>query len=117
MGVCRDTDGIQVDMVKEMAEGLGNSGAALEQLIAKASEARKEVLALIDEFNSGSQRTHDSDHLEMVNDSVTKYNCMVDRAQHALDWLLIQREACGFRTHRHVNRFYPIPQKIRLLKK
>ena len=117
MGVCRDTDGIQVDMVKEMAEGLGNSGAALEQLIAKASEARKEVLALIDGLNSGSQRNHDIDHLEMVNDSVTKYNCMVDRAQNALDWLLIQREACGFRTHRHVNRFYPIPPKIRLLKK
>ena len=117
MGVCRDTDGIQVDMVKEMAEGLGNSGAALEQLIVKASEARKEVLALIEDFNSGYQHKHDHNHLEMVNDSVTKYNSMVDKAQHALDWLLIHREACGFRTHRHVNKFYPIPAKIRLLKK
>ena len=38
MGMCRDTGGMEIDMVKEMAEGLGNSGAALEQLIEKASK-------------------------------------------------------------------------------
>lgn len=117
MGVCRDTGGMEIDLVKEMAEGLGNSGATLERLIQEASEARMEILALTDALNSDSKHECEADHVEMVNDSITKYNCLVNRAQNALDWLLIQREACGFRRHRNVNKFYPIPPKIRLLKK
>jgi hypothetical protein len=116
MGVCRDTGGMEIDMVKEMAEGLGNSGAALEQLIEKAVEARKQVLSLMETHGDGISNQIKSDHVEMINDSIRNYNSLVNRAQHALDWLLIQREACGFRTHRNVNSFYPIPQKIGLLK-
>ena len=117
MGICRDTGGMEIDLVKEMAEGLGNSGAALERLIEKAVQARMEVLTLMDTFRNGSSGDLCDEHIEMINDSIRKYNSTVNSAQHALEWLLIQREACGFRTHRNVSSFYPIPQKMILIRK
>lgn len=117
MGICRDTSGMEIDMVKEMAEGLGNTGAALEELIEKAEQARMEVTRLRDIYGHGTSGVFKSDHIEKINDSIRKYNSLVMRAQSVLDWLLIQREACGFRTHRNVSSFYPIPQKMGLLKK
>lgn len=115
MGMCRDTGGMEIDMVKEMAEGLGNSGAALEQLIEKAAQARKEIVRIMDSCKNESSSVFRADHIEMINDSIKKYNSLVARAQNALDWLLIQREACGFRTHKNVSSYYPIPPKIRLI--
>ncbi len=117
MGICRDTGGMEIDMVKEMAEGLGNTGAALEQLIQKANEARSEIVQLMGDDLEGYSGEYEADHIEMINDCIKKYNSIVNRAQNALDWLLIQREACGFRTHKNVNSFYPIPPKIGLIRK
>jgi hypothetical protein len=38
----------------------------------------------------------------------------VAEAQEARRKLLIQREACGFRIHKDVDRHYPIPRGLRI---
>jgi hypothetical protein len=54
--------------------------------------------------------------ISLVNELISDYNHLVEQAEDALRWLLIQREACGFRTHRNVDRFYPIPPKMKTIK-
>jgi hypothetical protein len=115
MGMFRDSGSQEIDIVKEMAEGLGSSGARVEEFLEKALAAKDRIQSLLDclqERQSCNQRPE----ISMVNDSIREYNGYVDKAEDALRWLLIQREACGFRTHKNVNFHYPIPSKIKLIK-
>lgn len=114
MGIFRDTANQEIDIVKEMAESLGSTGLKLDDILERAREARHKAELLIDQFKHGDART-DVPSLTLVNASIMEYNAWVDKAEDALRWLLIQREACGFRTHRNVDIHYPIPSKIRLL--
>jgi hypothetical protein len=115
MGIARDPQSVEIDLVKEMAEALGSTGLKLEDILAKASGAREEALDLLDRYhNRGSQA--DRPDPAAVNESIRAHNALVDQAEDTLRWLLIQREACGFRTHRNVHVHYPIPAKIKLVK-
>lgn len=110
MGICRDAGSTEIDIVKEMAEGLGSTGLKLEDILEKAAAAREIAIRLMQlAQEDGSDTTE-------ANESITQFNKLVDQAEDTLRWLLIQREACGFRTHRNVNVHYPIPAKIKLLK-
>ncbi len=114
MGMFREGTN-EIDIVKEMAEGLGSSGLRLEDYLDKTKEARAEVLALISQLN---QSICDKDEIsaDYVNEAIAEHNMLVDKCEDALRWLLIQREACGFRTHKNVNIFYPMPERIKSLK-
>ena len=116
MGMFRDSEVQEIDLVKEMAEALGSTGARLEDSLDKAYAARREVERLLAEYHR-SDSTVEKPSVSTVNDSIRDYNRLVDKAQDALRWLLIQREACGLRTHRNVDFFYPIPPKIKQLEK
>jgi hypothetical protein len=110
MGMCRDSGSCEIDVVKEMAEGLGSTGLRLEDILEKANVARAKALHLLEATVEGSPCRSD------LNEAIRAYNDLVDKAEDALRWLLIQREACGFRTHRNVQVYYPIPKKIPMLK-
>jgi hypothetical protein len=115
MGMFRDSDALDADLIKEMAEGLGSQGLRIEEILLKIKELQNRLemmtgVVLDGPNGEGSRR------LSMVNDIISEHNELVDNAKDALRWLLIQREACGFRTHRNVSAHYPIPDKIRLLK-
>jgi hypothetical protein len=110
MGMFRDAGSTEIDIIKEMAEGLGSTGLKLEDILEKANATRDTVIRSIQLCHEGAQ------DMGEVNDSIRQYNTMVDQAEDTLRWLLIQREACGFRTHRDVHVHYPIPSKIKLLK-
>ncbi len=115
MGMFRDSGSQEIDIVKEMAEGLGSQGLRLEDLLEKISVARGQV----EEMGRCRQRPPadcEAFDISDINDSIREYNALVDQAEDALRWLLIQREACGFRTHRNVNVHYPIPSKMKLIK-
>jgi hypothetical protein len=116
MGISRDSGSCEIDIIKEMAEGLGSSGLKLEDLLEKAEAARQEALEVVARFHDGRLQKDRLD-ISLVNDFIGRYNELVEKAEDALRWLLIQREACGFRTHRNVDRHYPIPQRMRPLKK
>ncbi len=116
MGLFRDTGSCEIDIIKEMAEGLGSTGLKLEDLLEKAAVMRQEALDQVTRYR-GRGSDQDEPDLSVVNDLILRYNETVEKAEDALRWLLIQREACGFRTHRNVDLHYPIPSKIKFLKK
>lgn len=116
MGVCRDATECEIEFVKEMAEGLGSSGLILDNLLKKACAAKMIALDLIEKYQASSPNA--SNRLVVItNERITEYNSLVDKAEEALRWLLIQREACGFRTHKNVNQHYPIPLRLPLIKR
>ena len=115
MGMFRDSGSQEIDIVKEMAEGLGSQGLRLEDLLDKTSVARERVQQML-RCHQGLEAGCEASVISDINDSIREYNALVDRAEDALRWLLIQREACGFRTHRNVNIHYPIPSKMKILK-
>jgi hypothetical protein len=115
MGMFRDSGSQEIDIVKEMAEGLGSQGLRLEDLLEKTSAARERVQKMVRSHQCNGAGYGASD-ISDINDAIREYNALVDRSEDALRWLLIQREACGFRTHRNVNIHYPIPPKMKLLK-
>jgi hypothetical protein len=116
MGMFRDGDVQEIDLVKEMAEALGGTGARLEESLDKVHCARSEVERLLAEYHQTDDPAR-KPSISTLNDTIRDYNRLVDKAQDALRWLLIQREACGFRTHRNVDHFYPIPPKIKTLER
>ncbi|MGO9570853.1 MAG: hypothetical protein ACLP5H_25280 [Desulfomonilaceae bacterium] len=115
MGMFRDSGSQEIDIVKEMAEGLGSQGLRLEDLLEKTTAARERAQKMV-RCHQDCEAGCESSDISDINDSIREYNSLVDRAENALRWLLIQREACGFRTHRNVNVHYPIPSKMKLLK-
>jgi hypothetical protein len=115
MGMFRDSGSQEIDIVKEMAEGLGSTGARVEEFLEKAHAAADRVQSLLHSYH-GIRSCEKRPEVSMVNNSIREYNGYVDKAEDALRWLLIQREACGFRTHRNVNSHYPIPSKMKLIK-
>jgi hypothetical protein len=115
MGMFREAGPQEMDIVKEMAESLGSAGLRLEEILEKTNAALVHVQQLLDMVRVESIGSFEPD-FAVINESIRGYNALVDKAQNALDWVLIQREACGFRTHRNVHYYYPIPAKIKLLK-
>jgi hypothetical protein len=114
MGMFRDSGSQEIDIVKEMAEGLGSTGARVEEFLEKAHAAKERVQSLLRRYHDQPSCTQRPE-VSMVNHHIREYNTYVDKAEDALRWLLIQREACGFRTHRNVNFHYPIPSKMKLI--
>lgn len=116
MGVCRDISECEIDFVKEMAEGLGCTGLLLDSLLDKANLLKSKIVKMLQQYQAESS-TASSTFINNLNTHITEYNCLVDKAEDALRWLLIQREACGFRIHKNVNTHYPIPPKLKPVKK
>ncbi len=115
MGICRQPDEAQIDFIKEMAEALGTTGMKLERILEEAENMRMrldELVLSLDGVSTGEPVPSRA----QVNDSIRQYNRLVDKAEDALRWLLIQREACGFRIHKDVEIHYPLPPRRKLLK-
>jgi len=115
MGMFRDADSLDADLVKEMAEALGSTGMRLEELLQEIEGVRRELDQLMDSYGATVPSVVNAD-ISAINEGIRKHNRLVDKAEDALRWLLIQREACGFRRHRDVHLHYPIPAKMKLLK-
>ncbi len=111
MGLFREPGSQEIDIVKEMAEALGGQGLKLEELMEKADAALAKVNQLVNDYRSSAERRKPD--VATINQHIREFNALVDKSEDALRWLLIQREACGFRTHRNVNVFYPIPRKMK----
>jgi hypothetical protein len=114
MGMHRDAGSCEIDIIKEMAEGLGSTGLKLEDILEKTRAAGAVALTFVARYRDAGP-SGNRPALDEVNASIQAYNQLVGEAEDVLRWLLIQREACGFRTHRNVNTHYPIPSRMKLL--
>jgi len=114
MGIFREPGSQEIDIVKEMAESLGSQGNKVEDLLDKANVILREIDQLLENCRNHPGERKPS--VDLINKRIREFNAFVDKAEDALRWLLIQREACGFRTHKNVNTFYPIPAKKKLIK-
>jgi hypothetical protein len=113
MGIARDPGSLQADLVKEMAEALGGAGLKLEAILERIHEVRRLVETLRSSVESdGNGRVPGL--LERLIEVTREHNVLVAQAEETRRKLLIQREACGFRIHRDVDRHYPIPRRVRI---
>jgi hypothetical protein len=82
----------------EKASGLGRMGERVEQLLAELRRRGATVAAT----------PHDERAAR-----VAAFNDCRGRAEEALYWLCVQREAMGLRNHEAVLAIFPIPPKLR----
>lgn len=115
MGVVREAGSCEIDIIKEMAEGLGSTGLKLEDILEKTQAARDVAMRFVEQYRSAESSLGRGPDLAVVNEAIRTYNELVAEAEDALRWLLIQREACGFRIHRNVEIHYPIPSRMKFL--
>lgn len=97
---------VQGEIEREKAEALGRAGARLEWAIGTLQLIRDEVEAL------ETGRATPADALgprEAAARRRAEYDAMHRTAQQYHYYLIVQREAMGFRKHGDVDRLYPMP--------
>ena len=95
----------ELDIMKEKAEALGRTGERLDEGLRR--------LRILDERIGILERKGKG--LCEVNALVREFNQVRARVLQCLHFLIIQREAIGFRRHANVQRMYKIPPKKRSL--
>ena len=101
---------VESEIRKEKAEALGRVGERLAQAIRALCLMRDEVHAL------ESGRAGPADGADPAKAAVwrrAEYGALRQAAQRYRHYLIIQREALGFRKHGDVDRLYPIPDPLR----
>ena len=95
----------ELDIMKEKAEALGRVGGRLDESLRRIKFLEWRITML----EQGDKDTR------AMNTLVREFNQVRQRALQFLHYLIIQREAIGFRRHANVRRMYQIPPKKRLL--
>lgn len=101
----QDPTRAELDIMKEKAETLGRTGAKLEESLQRL-RALQEHIRILEKQGKGAPE---------VNELVREFNEVREKAFQYLHYLIIQREAMGFRRHANVQRMYKIPAKKRPL--
>ncbi len=97
---------VQAEIAKEKAEALGRAGARIAETLRALHLLRDEVAAL------EAGRASPADLLDSGQAAAQRraeYAALCQTAQRYYQYLIIQREAMGFRKHGDVERLYPLP--------
>jgi flagellar motility protein MotE (MotC chaperone) len=95
----------ELDIMKEKAETLGRTGAKLEQSLRRLRTLQEHIRILEKEGKDTPE----------VNALITEFNEVRGKALQHLHYLIVQREAMGFRRQANVQKMYKIPAKKRLM--
>jgi hypothetical protein len=95
----------ELDIMKEKAEALGRVGGRLDESLRRITIIEQRI-AMLEGEGKGARE---------VNDLIREFNEVRQRARQYLHYLIIQREAIGFRRHANVTRMYQIPPQKRPL--
>ena len=106
-------DKTQEEIFKERAEALGRAG---ERLFAVLKEL-KEIEENIDSKSESVQSNNDEVKAAVreINREIDRYNRAREYAKLRYYYLIVIREAVGFRRHKHVEEIYRIPPQKRHL--
>jgi hypothetical protein len=99
----------QEEILKERAEALGRAGESL-------SAALRELQGMEERIDSGLESVRVQDNLEEeivgeINREVDRYNRAREYAKLRYYYLIVIREAVGFRRHKQVEEIYKIPPR------
>lgn len=109
----------QEELLKERAEVLGRAGDMLSAALRELNEIEKVIDYKLESFNR-LRDDAEPDYLEEeavreINAEIVRYNRAREYAKLRYYYLIVIREAVGFRRHRQVEEIYRIPpQKKRL---
>lgn len=116
-------DKTKEEILKESAEVLGRAGerlsAALRELerIEKVIEGKMEILEGVTAETGDEQQAASLRHgiTAEINREIKRYNRAREYAKLRYYYLIVTREAVGFRRHKTVEEFYRIPPKKKQL--
>ena len=91
---------IELELMKERAGALGRSGWRVERCLKRMEELEREIEELKGKGEIGE-----------ANRLIEEFNRLREEARTYLHYLVIHREAVGFRRHPDLERLYPIPDK------
>ncbi len=100
------------ELLKERAEALGRTGLALSEVLEKLSDLdfsiRKKTELL--QFSRGTvTEKQERARIKEINEEIRVYNVTRKQAQLRYYYLIVTREAVGFRKHKWVEEVYRIP--------
>ncbi|MDD5234015.1 MAG: hypothetical protein PHG91_11535 [Syntrophales bacterium] len=101
----------EAELVKERAEVLGRAGEALSKALMILRGIEESIQSKL------ATGTGDDDSLRELNAEISNYNHARENAKMRYYYLIVTREAMGFRRHPFVEEFYKIPPKKRALVK
>ena len=99
----------ELEIVQERAEVLGRTGEALHRALQELKTIEERInLAMASECSSEEAR-------QAVNREIKRFNKAREHAKLRYYYLIVTREAMGFRKHKMVEEIYQIPPRKKLL--
>ncbi len=96
---------VELDIMHEKAKALGRTGGRLDAGLQRIRVLEERIGIL----------EREGEDARAVNTLIREFNQVREKARQYLHYLIIQREAIGFRRHAHVTKMYQIPFKKRPL--
>jgi hypothetical protein len=101
----------EAELLKERAEVLGRAGEALSRALMLLRAIEESIQAKL------SSGIRDDDALRELNAEIANFNQARENAKTRYYYLIVTREAMGFRRHPFVEEFYRIPPRKKLIGK
>ncbi len=110
---------LEAEILKEKAEALGRTEERLESSLKALKEVGATINLLEEELRKMTVPLRSTFELEVqknalkerIKDEIKKFNAFREQALRYRHYLIIQREAVGFRKHPDFDRLYPIPPR------
>ncbi len=109
----KDHAGLEAEFLQEIAEALGNAGERLEQALALVEESAKRVGELHAMLVRELAEEGRDGLVGCLRQEIALYNDRRGKALEQYRWLIIHREAVGFRNHKLVAEQYKIPPAMK----
>jgi hypothetical protein len=104
-------DAIEAEIEQERAEALGRAGERLEEALRVLWALRRELEGMGGDLHTRS-RDREAGGGVMEESTTSRYRAWHARVVELRHFLIIQREAIGFRRHDDVDRHYPMPPDL-----
>ena len=103
----------QEEIFKERAEALGRAGERLFAVLKELKEIEKNIDSKSESVQSNNDEVKAA--IREINREIDKYNRIREYAKLRYYYLIVIREAVGFRRHKHVEEIYRVPPQKRRL--
>jgi histidinol phosphatase-like PHP family hydrolase len=103
----------QEEIFKERAEALGRAGESLSAALRELREIKEKIDSKLEFIRSNNDAVEVT--VREINREIDRYNRIREYAKLRYYYLIVIREAVGFRRHKYVEEIYRIPPQKRHL--